>query len=98
VITDEVRARIVAAVDAGPQELGEPYITWSLSHLRTYLVRTGAVRSISKQRLRQILHEEDRSTMFVGTAEEAMNCACGLDLNDMRAWSELPVHRSAARH
>jgi hypothetical protein len=61
-------------------------------------VRTGAVRSISKERLRQILHEEDRSTMFVGTPEKAMNCACGLDLNHMSAWSELPVHRSAARH
>jgi transposase len=63
VITEEVRAKIVAVVDARPQELGEPYITWSLSHLRTYLVRTGVVRSISKERLRQILHEEDRTTL-----------------------------------
>ena len=40
-ITDEMRARIVEIVDSHPQELGEPYVTWSLAHLRTNLLRTG---------------------------------------------------------
>jgi hypothetical protein len=38
------------------------------------------------------------SGAFVGTPEEAMNCACGLYLGDASAWSELPVQRSAPRH
>jgi transposase len=61
-ITDEMRARIVEIVDSHPQELGEPYVTWSLSHLRTYLLRTGVVRKISKERLRVILIEEGHTT------------------------------------
>jgi transposase len=61
-ITGEMRARIVEVVDSHPQELGEPYVTWSLRHLRMYLMRTGMVRAISKERLRQILSEEGRPT------------------------------------
>jgi transposase len=61
-ITDEMRARIVEIVDSHPQELGEPYTTWSLSHLRTYLMRTGVVGTISKERLRVILIEEGHTT------------------------------------
>jgi len=61
-ITDEMRARIVEIVDSHPQELGEPYTTWSLSHLRTYLMGTGVVRTISKERLRVILIEEGHTT------------------------------------
>ena len=61
-ITDEMRARIVEIVDSRPQELGEPYVTWSLSHLRTYLMRTGVVKAISKERLRVILLEEGHTT------------------------------------
>lgn len=37
------------------------------------------------------------SGMFVGTVEEAMDCACGLYLNDPSAW-ELPRQRFAPRH
>ncbi|HMK62887.1 MAG TPA: IS630 family transposase [Acidimicrobiales bacterium] len=62
-ITTEMRARIVEVVDSHPQELGEPYATWSLSTLRAYLLKTAAVRTISKERLRVILHEEGRATV-----------------------------------
>jgi len=34
------------------------------------------------------------SGALVGTVEEAMDCACGLYLNDISAW-ELPRQRSA---
>ena len=37
------------------------------------------------------------SGMRVGTVEEAMDCACGLYLNDPSAWV-LPRQRSAPRH
>jgi len=37
------------------------------------------------------------SGMLVGTVEEAMDCACGLYLNDPSAW-KLPRQRSAPRH
>ena len=56
-----MRARI-EIVDSHPQELGKPYTTWSLSHLRTYLMRTGVVGTISKERLRVILIEEGHTT------------------------------------
>lgn len=62
VITDAIRARIVDIVESRPQELGEPYVTWSLSHLRTYLIRTGVLKAISKERLRVILLEEGHTT------------------------------------
>ena len=37
------------------------------------------------------------SGAFVGTVEEAMDCACGLYLNDISAW-KLPRQRSGPRH
>ncbi len=37
-------------------------MTWSLSHLRTYLIRTGVLKAISKEPLRVILHEEGHTT------------------------------------
>jgi transposase len=61
-ITNEIRARIVEVVESRPQELGEPYVTWSLSHLRTYLIRSGVLKTISKERLRVILLEEGHTT------------------------------------
>ena len=61
-ITGEMRARIVEIVQAHPQELGEPYASWSLSRLRTYLLKTRVVRRISKERLRVILIEEGHTT------------------------------------
>ncbi len=61
-ITSEMRARIVEVVKAHPQELGQPYASWSLSTLRTYLLKTGVVRRISKERLRVILIEEGHTT------------------------------------
>jgi len=39
----------------------EPYTRWSLAKLRSYLLRTRLVREISKERLREILAEEDVS-------------------------------------
>jgi transposase len=62
VITDEMRDRIVEIVQTHPQELGEPYATWSLSTLRRYLIRTRVVGTISKERLRQILIAEGHTT------------------------------------
>ncbi len=62
VITAEARARIVEVVESRPQELGEPWAAWSLTHLRDYLLRARVVAAISKERLRQILIEEGCST------------------------------------
>ena len=61
-ITDEMRAHIVEIVKTHPQELAEPYACWSLSSLRSYLLRTGVVVRISKERLREILIEEGYTT------------------------------------
>lgn len=60
-IDEDTRARIVEIVDSHPQELGEPYATWSLSRLRRYLARTGVV-VVSKEHLRRVLLEAGRTT------------------------------------
>jgi transposase len=62
VITTEARARILEVVKCRPQELGEPWSVWSLSHLRDYLLRSRVVAAISKERLRVILIEEGFTT------------------------------------
>jgi transposase len=62
VITDEARVRIVEVVNSRPQELGEPWSSWSLTRLRDYLLRARVVAAISKERLRVILIEEGFST------------------------------------
>lgn len=61
-ITDDMRAQILEIVKTHPQELGEPYACWSLSNLRTYLLKERVVGKISKERLRRILIEEDYTT------------------------------------
>lgn len=38
-----------------PAELGEPYGRWSLTTLRTYLIRHHILRKISREHLRQLL-------------------------------------------
>lgn len=57
-ITEEMRAEIVRVAKTRPQVLGEPYTRWSLGKLRDHLIRRRIVPGISKERLRQILHEE----------------------------------------
>ena len=41
-----------------PQDLGQPFATWSLSKLADYLVAEGVVTDISHEGLRQLLREE----------------------------------------
>ena len=57
-ITAGMRARIIEVAETRPQLLGEPFASWSLAHLRDYLIRTRVVSEISVERLREILKEE----------------------------------------
>ncbi|HWT24229.1 MAG TPA: IS630 family transposase [Solirubrobacteraceae bacterium] len=41
-----------------PQDLGQPFATWSLAKLADYLVAEGVVSDISHEGLRQLLHAE----------------------------------------
>jgi transposase len=41
-----------------PQDLGQPFATWSLAKLADYLVAEGVVTDISHEGLRQLLHQE----------------------------------------
>lgn len=41
-----------------PQDLDQPFATWSLSKLADYLVAEGVVTDISHEGLRQLLHHE----------------------------------------
>lgn len=42
-----------------PEDLGQPFSTWSLSKLADYLVAEGVVTDISHEGLRQLLHQEN---------------------------------------
>lgn len=56
--TPRIRARICRIARQRPEKFGLPFATWSVAKLRDYLVKRRVVRSISKERLRQILAEE----------------------------------------
>jgi transposase len=56
--TPKVRDRICRISRKGPQAVGLPFTTWSIAKLRAYLVERRVVKTISEERLRQILAEE----------------------------------------
>lgn len=69
--TPKVRARIIRIAVQRPEKFGLPFTTWSLAKLRDYLVRRRVVASISKERLRQILAEEQISFQKTKTWKES---------------------------
>lgn len=56
--TPKVRARIIRIAIQRPEKFGLPFTAWSLAKLRDYLIKRRVVKSISKERLRQLLAEE----------------------------------------
>ncbi len=56
--TPKVRARICRIARQRPEKFGLPFTTWSVAKLRDHLVKRRVVKTISKERLRQILAEE----------------------------------------
>lgn len=54
-ITANQEARIVQLADQSPSEVGQPYGRWSLRKLSAYLVKAHIVKSIGRERLRQVL-------------------------------------------
>lgn len=57
--TKEQRAKVLQAVLTEPKKLGLPFVTWSLSKLKAYLVESGIVDSISIEHVRNILHSQN---------------------------------------
>ena len=59
-ISDEDRALIVKVANKRPRSLGQPFTRWSIRKLRRYLAtKKGRKVTVSAERLRQILAEED---------------------------------------
>jgi transposase len=54
-LTGGQTAAICGIADQSPQELGLCYGRWSLSKLRTYLIRQGIVKKISRKHLWRVL-------------------------------------------
>ena len=54
-LTPRQRAEICRIADGSPQEVGLCYGRWSLSKLRTYLIRQGIVKKISRKHLWRVL-------------------------------------------
>lgn len=54
-LTPAQKAEICRLADQAPSELGLPYGRWSLSKLRTYLLRQRLVKTLRREHLRRIL-------------------------------------------
>jgi len=65
-LTPAQKAAICRLADQAPSELGLPYGRWSLSKLRTYLLRQRLVKTLSREHLRRILEKG-------GSAADAFN-------------------------
>lgn len=55
--TDAVRRRIIDVVTTPPRQFGLPFNVWSIPKLRDHLMQQRIVKTISVERLRQILLE-----------------------------------------
>ena len=67
----EVRERIVEVALAKPKQLGKPFTHWSLAKLRSHLIETGVVESISAETVRKILAERGISFQRTKTWKES---------------------------
>jgi transposase len=54
-ISEAQRAEILQVAQQPPTEFGLPYGRWSLSKLRTYLIKARVVKRISREHLRRVL-------------------------------------------
>jgi transposase len=66
------RQEIKRVALSDPQDLGQPFATWSLAKLAEYLVAEGVVTDISHEGLRQLLHQEASASS--GEDLEALQC------------------------
>lgn len=69
--SDEIQAEIVEHALSPPKLLGEPYTVWSLDKLKDYLIKTRVVKTISIEKLREILHEHKVSLQRTKTWKES---------------------------
>jgi transposase len=70
-ISDEDIAVIVEAATARPEKLGLPFTRWSLRKLAVYLAASPRPVKVSRERLRQILHERGISFQRTRTWKES---------------------------
>jgi transposase len=54
-LSEVQRAEIVRLAEVPPYELGLPYGRWSAAKLRSYLLKPGVVKAISREHLRRVL-------------------------------------------
>jgi transposase len=70
-ISDEDIAVIVEAATARPEKLGLPFTRWSLRKLAVYLAASPRPVKVSRERLRQILHQRGISFQRTRTWKES---------------------------
>jgi transposase len=68
-ITASQITKIVQLAEQSPQEVGSPYGRWSLRKLSVYLVKQHIVKSIGRERLRQLLKK--RFSLSAGATQVA---------------------------
>lgn len=69
--TPPLRRVMVDLALSNPRDHGDRFGPWTLDRLRDTVVMNGVVESISKERLREILHEEAVSFQAVKTWKES---------------------------
>jgi len=87
-ITARQESTMVRLAEQSPQEVGLPYGRWSLRKLSAYLIKKHIVKSIGRERLRQLLKK--RSALPAGSAQAAQSrppapCNFGSNPLDFRA-------------
>jgi hypothetical protein len=68
-ITTSQITKIMGLAEQSPQEVGSPYGRWSLRKLSAYLVKQRIVKSIGRERLRQLLKK--RFSLSTGATQAA---------------------------
>ena len=76
-ITDEQTTKIEQLAEQSPQEVGLPYGRWSLRKLREYLVKQHIVKSIGRERLRQVLKKRFSLSAGATQASQSRSAATG---------------------
>lgn len=69
--SEEQRQAIVDLALSSPRDHGMPIQTWSLERMRDAAIREGIVEHISKETIRQMLHDEAASYQAVRTWKDS---------------------------
>lgn len=84
-LTPHKEAEICRLADRLPYEIGLPYGRWSLTKLRSYLIKSRLVKAISREHLRRVLKKGGLISAVCNVSSSAMT------LKEGRFWPESAI-------